>query len=79
MPYETSDFRNGLKVETEGQPFAIVYFQFVKPGKGTAFTRTKLKNLLTGAVIERTTAGQLVLLPADPQRNRQATNAPHEG
>jgi elongation factor P len=52
--YETSDFRNGLKVEVEGQPYAIVYFQFVKPGKGTAFTRTKLKNLLNGAVIERT-------------------------
>jgi elongation factor P len=52
--YETSDFRNGLKVEVEGNPYAIVYFQFVKPGKGTAFTRTKLKNLLTGAVIERT-------------------------
>jgi elongation factor P len=52
--YETSDFRNGLKVEVEGLPFSIVYFQFVKPGKGTAFTRTKLKNLLTGAVIERT-------------------------
>jgi elongation factor P len=54
MAYETSDFRNGLKVEVEGAPYAIVYFQFVKPGKGTAFTRTKLKNLLTGAVIERT-------------------------
>lgn len=52
--YETSDFRNGLKVEVEGVPYAIVYFQFVKPGKGTAFTRTKLKNLLTGSVIERT-------------------------
>jgi elongation factor P len=52
--YETSDFRNGLKVEVEGTPYAIVYFQFVKPGKGTAFTRTKLKNLLTGSVIERT-------------------------
>jgi len=52
--YETSDFRNGLKVEVDGQPYAIVYFQFVKPGKGTAFTRTKLKNLLSGAVIERT-------------------------
>ncbi len=52
--YETSDFRNGLKVEVEGNPYAIVYFQFVKPGKGTAFTRTKLKNLLSGAVIERT-------------------------
>jgi elongation factor P len=52
--YETSDFRNGLKVEVEGIPYTIVYFQFVKPGKGTAFTRTKLKNLLSGSVIERT-------------------------
>ena len=48
--YETSDFRNGLKVEVEGIPYTIVYFQFVKPGKGTAFTRTKLKNILTGSV-----------------------------
>ncbi len=54
MNYETSDFRNGLKVEIEGVPYQVVYFQFVKPGKGTAFTRTKLKNMLTGAVIERT-------------------------
>jgi len=52
--YETSEFRNGLKVELEGNPYTITYFQFVKPGKGTAFTRTKLKNLITGAVIERT-------------------------
>lgn len=52
--YETSDFRNGLKIEVEGDPYTIVYFQFVKPGKGTAFTRTKLKSLLSGAVIERT-------------------------
>lgn len=54
MMYETSDFRNGLKVEIDGAPWVMVYFQFVKPGKGTAFTRTKLKNMLTGAVIERT-------------------------
>jgi len=54
MMYETSDFRNGLKVEIDGAPYVMVYFQFVKPGKGTAFTRTKLKNMLTGAVIERT-------------------------
>ncbi|MFZ5478763.1 MAG: elongation factor P [Myxococcota bacterium] len=54
MAYETSEFRNGLKIQVEGNPYQIVYFQFVKPGKGTAFTRTKLKNLLTGAVIERT-------------------------
>src|SRR5215217_1008829 len=51
--YDTSDIRKGLKVLMDGNPFTIVEFQFVKPGKGAAFTRTKLKNLLTGAVIER--------------------------
>ena len=54
MQYETSDFRNGLKVEIDGVPYIMTYFQFVKPGKGTAFTRTKLKNMLTGSVLERT-------------------------
>ncbi len=52
--YDTSQFRNGIKIELDGQPFIITYFQFVKPGKGTAFTRTKLKNMLNGSVIERT-------------------------
>ena len=52
--YQTSQFRNGLKIELDGSPYVMTYFQFVKPGKGTAFTRTKLKNLITGAVIERT-------------------------
>lgn len=52
--YDTSEFRNGLKVEIDGQPYVMVYFQFVKPGKGTAFTRTKLKNMITGSVIDPT-------------------------
>ena len=52
--YQTSDFRNGLKVVVDGYPYVVTYFQFVKPGKGTAFTRTKLKNLINGNVIERT-------------------------
>ncbi|MED5373527.1 MAG: elongation factor P [Myxococcota bacterium] len=52
--YSTSEFKNGIKILIDGQPYQMVYFQFVKPGKGTAFTRTKLKNLITGAVIERT-------------------------
>ncbi len=52
--YTTSDFRNGLKIDFEGEPYVIVYFQHVKPGKGGAFVRTKLKNLKTGAVIEHT-------------------------
>jgi translation elongation factor P len=52
--YSTSDFRRGLKIELEGTPYSIVEFQHVKPGKGGAFVRTKLKNLGTGRVIERT-------------------------
>jgi len=50
----TADFRNGLVMELDGQLMTIVYFQHVKPGKGGAFVRTKLKNVLTGAVLERT-------------------------
>jgi len=63
--YQTSDMRNGLKVEMDGAPFEVTYFQFVKPGKGTAFTRTKLKNMLTGAVIERTFRTGETLIAAD--------------
>jgi len=53
--YETSDIRKGLKVKLDdGKPYIVTEFQHVKPGKGRAFTRTKLKNLMTGAVLERT-------------------------
>ena len=51
---DTSQFRNGLKIEIDGNPFTIVNFQHVKPGKGGAFVRTKIKNLLNGRVIDRT-------------------------
>lgn len=50
----TSDFRNGLCIEFNGKLYTIVQFQHVKPGKGAAFVRTKLKNLETGKVIENT-------------------------
>jgi elongation factor P len=50
--YETSDFRIGLKIEYNGDPYQIVDFQHVKPGKGNQFSRTKIKNLKTGAVLE---------------------------
>jgi len=50
----TNQFRRGMKIEMEGEPFLIVEFQHVKPGKGGAFVRTKLKSLLTGNVIDRT-------------------------
>lgn len=63
--YETSDIRKGLKIQMEGVPFSVIEFQFVKPGKGTAFTRTRLKNMTTGAVIERTFKTGEKLEPAD--------------
>ncbi len=52
--YTTSDIRKGLKVDIEGEPWIVVDFQFVKPGKGVAFTRTRLKNMITGLVSDRT-------------------------
>ena len=54
MAVDTSQFRNGLKIDIDGQPFVITYFQHVKPGKGGAFVRTKLKNLLNGRVVDKT-------------------------
>jgi elongation factor P len=48
------DFRNGATFELDGQVFRVVEFQHVKPGKGAAFVRTRLKNVITGAVVERT-------------------------
>ena len=52
--YETTDIRKGLKFQIDGEPYTVVDFQFVKPGKGNAFTRTRIKNLATGAVMDRT-------------------------
>jgi len=50
----TADFRNGMVLEIDGDLWAITYFQHVKPGKGGAFVRTKMKNVLTGAVVDKT-------------------------
>lgn len=50
----TNDFKTGLTVEVDGDVFSVVDFQHVKPGKGSAFVRCKLKNVRTGAVVERT-------------------------
>ena len=63
--YDTSDIRKGLKVLLDGNPYNVVEFQFIKPGKGAAFTRTKFKNLLTGAVIERNIRSGEKLEPAN--------------
>lgn len=48
------EFRNGVTFELDGSVYQIIEFQHVKPGKGAAFVRTKIKNVITGAVVERT-------------------------
>src|SRR5919206_4575390 len=50
----TNQFRNGMHIELDGDVWRIVEFQHVKPGKGGAFVRTKVKNLASGAVVDRT-------------------------
>lgn len=54
MKVSTNEFKSGMKLEIDKQPYVIVSNEFVKPGKGQAFNRVKLKNLLHGKVIERT-------------------------
>src|SRR5438552_19001007 len=67
--FDTSDLRKGLKILIDGDPYIVVEAQFVKPGKGAAFTRTKMKNLLTGGVIERNIRSGEKLEPADIEEN----------
>ncbi len=67
---DTSDIRKGLKMMENGQPFVVVDFQFVKPGKGQAFTRVKIRNMATGAVLERTYKSGEKLEPADVEERQ---------
>ena len=52
--YSTNEFRSGLKLMLDGQPCSIIENEFVKPGKGQAFNRVKIRNLITGRVLEKT-------------------------
>ena len=70
--YVTTDFRKGLKIEYNGKPFVIVDFQHVNPGKGSAFVRTRLKNLETAQVLEVTfKSGEKVGIPDLQSKNMQ--------
>jgi len=70
--YSTSEFKKGLKIELDGVPYAIVEFLHVKPGKGGAFVRTKIKNLLTGKVLDQTfRSGEKVKRPDLVEREMQ--------
>jgi elongation factor P len=68
--YETADIRKNLKIVIDGAPWVVIDFQFVKPGKGNAFTRTRLKNMITGNVIDRTyKTGEKL----EPRRSKSTT------
>jgi elongation factor P len=70
--YSTAEFKKGLKIELDGVPYVIADFQHVKPGKGGAFVRTKLKNLLTGRVLDQTfRSGEKVKRPDLVEREMQ--------
>jgi elongation factor P len=70
--YSTAEFKKGLKIELDGVPYTIVDFQHVKPGKGGAFVRTKLKSLLTGRVLDQTfRSGEKVKRPDLMEREMQ--------
>lgn len=70
--YSTADFRKGLKIELDGAPYVIVDFLHVKPGKGGAFVRTKIKNLVTGRVLDQTfRSGERVKRPDLVEREMQ--------
>ena len=72
MAVDTSSFRNGLKIELDGEPYTITYFQHVKPGKGGAFVRTKVKSLKNGKVVDkRFRAGEKVELADIEERRMQ--------
>ncbi|MFZ5446233.1 MAG: elongation factor P [Myxococcota bacterium] len=69
---DTSEFRNGMKIEIDGEPYVILEFQHVKPGKGSAFTRTTIRSLLSGRNLERTfKSGDKVDRPDIEERDMQ--------
>lgn len=76
--YNASDLRKGLKIEIDGVPHAITEFQFVKPGKGQAMYKTRLKNLINGSTYERTFRAVNKIGKPD-LRNRDMTYSYPEG
>lgn len=78
--YETRDFRRGLKIEKDGDPFVIIDFQHVNPGKGAAFTRTKIRNMRTGQVLEQNIkSGDKVGVPDCEERKMQYLYSDKDG
>lgn len=66
--YTTSDFRKGLKIQLDGEPYSIVEVLFVKPGKGNALYKCRLRNLVRGTMLDRTYKGGDALESADVEQ-----------
>lgn len=67
---DTSEIRKNVKIMLDGAPYTVIDFQFVKPGKGQAFTRVKIRNLATGSVLERTFKSGEKLEAADVEEQK---------
>ena len=67
---QTGQFKNGMKILLDGDPWNVVETEFVKPGKGQAFVRARVKNLNTGRVVERTFKSNETVEGADVSRPR---------
>ena len=67
---QAGDLRPGMKIELDGAPYVVLTYQWVKPGKGGAFSRTKLRNLKTGAIVDRTFRSEEKLPPAGVEEHQ---------
>ena len=68
--YNASDLRKGLKIQIEKEPYVIIDFQFSKPGKGQALYRCKLRNMITGVIVDRTYRSVDTFEPADLEQRK---------
>lgn len=68
--YESSDLRKGLKIEIDGDPYEVTDFQFVKPGKGQALYKCRLKNMITGSQFDKTYRSGEKFNPADMEERQ---------
>lgn len=68
--YDASDLRKNLKIQIEGEPYVIIDFQFAKPGKGQALYRCKLRNMISGAILDRTYRSVDTFEPANLEERR---------
>jgi elongation factor P len=68
--YTAGDLKKGIKIQIDNDPYVIIDFQFTKPGKGQALYRCKMRNMISGAILDRTYRSGDTFLPADMQQRK---------